>query len=463
MQIPSWILALFGLLFVGITAYGVYYFVTRDTANPKPSTSAPAPIVGGGGAGGETDTDAPQPPSVDPNATHIDIEPGTILAKRVAVETPNRQYVLKFDTNATDVVFVSTQDDRQIWKTYRLQSACVGDRFFELSEEGVLTLTCSGTVIWQTSSLPDSVKPYRLRLTNEGKISLIDGNDNVQWDPLQESRIYPENITVTRANPITSPNGRYVFRISSNTRDAEFTDLGNGKIYWTTNLKTDLKCNSERRLVFQSDGNVVLYCGDKATWASDTHKIGNAPYRLIMNNEPKASFLDKDNHSIWSTDRDIYIPQGGQEYYFRIHVKGEDKYLANNVVPFNVMPSLLGVVAFKNAKKFVFERLDYWKWAIKLAGTDQYISFHPKVNGDFTFALRVASDPSHIIHFDTPRNLGGGKIWIKISQASMNIFEGKDSITSMFMYVKYPFIEMMAGVTGYTNPDYAHEWVLVPA
>lgn len=434
-MIPTWALVIIGILVLAGVGYGIYYFVTKDL--PTDTTKPPA-VVGGGGGGG-SDTDAPpddEPPSniiVDENLPYVEITPGLVVSRRISIPSPNKEYTLKFDEEATDVVFVARSSDQVLWKTHRLNSTCVGERMFTLSEDGKLSLKCSDSVVWQAKPLSNSVKPYKLRVYDEGKIQLLDGNDKVQWDPLKKFNEYPAGTIVRKGDTsVTSPDGRYVFKISNNGVDAEFTDLSNGQVLWITNVQEGTKCGDDVYFAFQDDGNVVLYCNGQAKYATDTHGKGSQPYRLRLSNEPIARWVDAHDNEIWNTRMDTFIRQSNDRY--SIYMMKDNKKYYMKEFPYSTVDHWDKLVYLMvnnvNVKPIVFRRSGWW-WLLKTADEERYVSYNSK---PYDKMFVFDSDPKRYIYL-RPYNLSNGSVVFKDSHSDRYVGYGEKVVPLSHFYL----------------------------
>lgn len=81
---------------------------------------------------------------------------------------------------------------------------------------------------------------------------------------------------------MVSPNGK--FKLTFTNPQLLLVNTESGELIWNT-WKYD-GCNSDVRMDFQTDGNVVLYCNGKAVWASNTD-WGNKEngYQLELHND----------------------------------------------------------------------------------------------------------------------------------------------------------------------------------
>jgi hypothetical protein len=87
-------------------------------------------------------------------------------------------------------------------------------------------------------------------------------------------------------------------RISSGTGTASpFTNAG------LTQGQMLVSANGKLRLIMQSDGNFVIYEGDRALWASNSNGQGRPPYRLAV--QP-----DRNLVVYGSSDKDVTLSSG---------------------------------------------------------------------------------------------------------------------------------------------------------
>ena len=63
--------------------------------------------------------------------------------------------------------------------------------------------------------------------------------------------------------------------------------------------------NGEYKFVMQGDGNLVLYQGGAARWASNSNGKGTAPYRLVVQNDRNVVIYDRNNSATWASNSNV--------------------------------------------------------------------------------------------------------------------------------------------------------------
>lgn len=196
-----------------------------------------------------------------------------------------------------------------------------GQYTFVIQNDGNLVLYRGGTALWASDTNGRGQAPYRLVLQAE---------DN-------HLMVYDRNNTAIWGSDVHSTGGYGAYGVMQD--DGNFVIYcGNGAALWCT--RTDGgqrspkwgtgdrlaapgggvavwdRCangltlyegqpirspNGQYKFLVQSDGNVVLYHGAAALWASDTHGRGQGPYRLCMQTDSHLVAYDRNNTAIWAS------------------------------------------------------------------------------------------------------------------------------------------------------------------
>jgi hypothetical protein len=164
----------------------------------------------------------------------------------------------------------------------------------------------NNTPVWASNTWNKGTAPYRLVMENNRNLSIYDKNNMQTWstatsqavlDTLGNERILSQN------SFLASNNHRFYVRLQD---DGNFV-LYNGPDFqakfavWASN--TGGVGQAPFRLVVQNDGNMVIYDRNgTATWSSNTWSQGVAPYRLVMQDDRNLVLYDSNNKATWSSN-----------------------------------------------------------------------------------------------------------------------------------------------------------------
>ncbi len=98
--------------------------------------------------------------------------------------------------------------------------------------------------------------------------------------------------SLDRGNSLTSPNGRFALRMQP---DGNLVLYDGDKPTWATNTQRD----GGERLDMQSDGNMVVYAGKKALWSSKT--LGNKGASLKLQDDGNLVIYPTSGKPLWSS------------------------------------------------------------------------------------------------------------------------------------------------------------------
>jgi len=103
------------------------------------------------------------------------------------------------------------------------------------------------------------------------------------------------------SNTIKSQNGEYKFVMQG---DGNLVLYQGGAARWASN--SNGKGTAPYRLVMQGDGNLVIYDkNNSATWASNSNGKGTAPYRLVVQNDRNVVIYDRNNSATWASNSNV--------------------------------------------------------------------------------------------------------------------------------------------------------------
>ena len=171
--------------------------------------------------------------------------------------------------------------------------------------------TADGRAVWGTGGgIEGNRGPYKLTLDNDGYLMITDKDNIVVWSnfyqgqkdgtkSLFQKELPSYILTSTMNKPfigLRSPNGRYYF---GNTDDGKVYIKDGANIIW--NSYTTGAAGGY--LMFQADGNLVLYAGTGAPWATFT--IGanlKMPLKLSMNDDGSLIITDNTGAFVWGTN-----------------------------------------------------------------------------------------------------------------------------------------------------------------
>lgn len=205
----------------------------------------------------------------------------------VSPSTPNNSYRSTLEVNSnlipgqrlmspdSNTVFILQEDGnivlrRNFVPVWSSNTAGTNPDRLTMQPDGNLVLySKSNTPIWYSGSSSTDNTP-RLVLQTDGNMAIYTGTGSALW------------WTGTMSNP----NGlNYVNQ-----------SLAGGVMYPNQVITT---ADRNRRLVFQPDGNLVLYNRNQATWSSGTY--GNTPYYLIMQSDGNLVMYSTNRSPIWNS------------------------------------------------------------------------------------------------------------------------------------------------------------------
>jgi len=112
------------------------------------------------------------------------------------------------------------------------------------------------------------------------------------------STTIPSHISSSPSTQLVTP-GCATKLVVQNNGNVEFSDVNNGKIYWSSN--TAGKGVGPYTLTMQNDGNLVLSDSHSSSlWTSGTTGVGCAPYSLKVRDITKLTLVDCNSEPLWS-------------------------------------------------------------------------------------------------------------------------------------------------------------------
>jgi hypothetical protein len=125
--------------------------------------------------------------------------------------------------------------------------------------------------------------------------------DAVAADPGAAASAVTDTCVETCAITTTSADGKYRLEMQS---DGNLVIYDGGDAVWASN--TNGKGVAPYTLAMQGDGNLVIYDKDySATWASNTAGKGEGPYTLIMQGDRNLVIYGKDYSVIWASNTGV--------------------------------------------------------------------------------------------------------------------------------------------------------------
>ncbi|HSX53106.1 MAG TPA: NBR1-Ig-like domain-containing protein [Patescibacteria group bacterium] len=201
-------------------------------------------------------------PAAPNNANHSILQPGEVLHPSEFLLSPDGQSTLNVQDDGNLVLY---SDFKSTWNTVTFGKAI--DRL-EMGIDGNLVLYFKNGTTWSTNT-QGNPGAY-LKLQTDGNLVLYDANNAPLWN------------TVTFQTP---DNLSYVN-----------TTLHTATMFPGQQLQT---ADRRYRLVFQTDGNLVLYSPNRALWSSNTQTRGSKYVKL--QGDGNLVIYDGNNHPLWNT------------------------------------------------------------------------------------------------------------------------------------------------------------------
>lgn len=198
-----------------------------------------------------------------PNSSNTTLEPGQILTKNNRLLSPDSQSALTLQNDGNLVLYSNMITT---WNTNALGSSA--DRLVMQSDGNLVVYNRSNVALWntQTGGNPGA----RLVLQTDGNMVVYSASNTVLW------------ATYTIQNP---DHLAYV--------NTSFTS---GRMYPGQSLDT---ANRRLHLVFQPDGNLVLYSPTRALWSTGTD--GRQAAFLALQADGNLVLYDRNSSPIWNS------------------------------------------------------------------------------------------------------------------------------------------------------------------
>jgi hypothetical protein len=200
--------------------------------------------------------------------------------------------------------------DGGVWWTH---TAGHPDASLTLQTDGNLVLySHRHRALWNSGT--EGRHPTQLTLTDSGQLRLSRGSTTIWLSPLPVIPCYPHSTPLDRLSPgqtvglgtsFMSPSGQGavgVFMCEGNLQ-SQMYDPGSRteSVLWDSGSANE----GGTRLVFQQDGNVVIYAGNRAIWSTGTEGTGATSFGM----DPWGNFSVKaGDRTVWSS----YQLQPGQ-------------------------------------------------------------------------------------------------------------------------------------------------------
>lgn len=201
-------------------------------------------------------------PATPVDTNHSVLQSGAVLQPKEYLLSQDGQSVLTLQDDGNLVLY---SNFKATWNTVTFGRPA--DRL-EMGADGNLVIYFKDRTTWSTNT--QGHPGATLNLQTDGNLVLYDTNNVPWWN------------TVTFQTP---NNLSYVN-----------TTLHTGTMFQGQQLQT---ADRRYRLVFQADGNLVLYSPNRALWSSNTHTKGSKYVKL--QDDGNLVIYDGNNHALWNT------------------------------------------------------------------------------------------------------------------------------------------------------------------
>ena len=191
----------------------------------------------------------------------------------------------------------------------------------KMQSDGNLVVYANGKPQWasETTSFFDKKfsgtnKPVRALLNNNGVLILVNAKGAKVWSSDMKKTVAKKTTNILLAGQtlkagerLTSSNGAYILRMQEDDGNLCIYQYANGKqgaFVWGS-MKYGFK---GAELKMQSDGNLVVYAGGEAKWASETTPFfdkkfsgANKPVRAVLNNNGVLLLVNAKGAKVWSS------------------------------------------------------------------------------------------------------------------------------------------------------------------
>lgn len=224
------------------------------------------------------------------------IYPGERIFAGESITSKSGRYTLDLQKDGNLVIY---GDGRALWASW---TAGKSASYLAMQDDGNLVLySTSGRPIWFTHTAGKGSSS--LKIQNDGNLVIYDSKSTATW----ASHTWQAASMATSTNslgssgaqvmsssqPLNSSSGKYQLVLQS---DGNLVLYSGAHALWASWTNGD----PVNRLVLQSDGNLVLYGSDnKAYWSSKTAGRGDNA-NLILQDDSNLVLYDSSNQAVWA-------------------------------------------------------------------------------------------------------------------------------------------------------------------
>jgi cell wall hydrolase len=250
-----------------------------------------APAAPGSAATVHRLTTARGPKSAHPS----ELAAGARLVAGSSLWSPNGRYRLAMKVNGNLVLF---------WEGHPLWASGTAGHpgaVLAMQADGNLVIYHGKRPLWssQTDRRPAR---YYLRLQNSGNAAIYSPAQKPVWATGTASGTGRSELMagteLREGTWLSSPNGRY--RLAVN-RDGDLVLSREGHTVWASGTGK----HPGAILAMKSNGNLVLYQGNRAIWSSRSYRGGQARYYLTVQDTGRATIYSTSRKPLWTTESDV--------------------------------------------------------------------------------------------------------------------------------------------------------------
>jgi hypothetical protein len=231
---------------------------------------------------------------IGPPATRSRLQPGETLVSGQQLTSASGRYSFVYQGDGNLVLY---DGGRATWAT---NTAGQPTGQCTMQGDGNLVVSLpSGAAIWASSTAGHSGSS--LVLQDDGNVVIYDPNGQVVWatntflpngPPATGSQMRPGE-TLVSGQQLTSASGRYSFVYQG---DGNVVLYDGGRATWATNTAG----RPTGVCIMQGDGNLVIYLPGVAMWASNTN--GHSGSSLVLQDDGNVVIYDPNGQAVWATN-----------------------------------------------------------------------------------------------------------------------------------------------------------------
>ncbi len=165
-----------------------------------------------------------------------------------------------------------------------------------MQADGNLVVYLGSTPLWASGTGGHAAAAYRLAVQPDANLVIYTPSNSALWASATVSDTLWANGTLTEGQYLHSPNGQYQLIMQG---DGNLVVYSGGTAIWASSTAG----HPGARAVMQGDGNLVVYLGSTALWASGTGGHAPAAFYLAMQSDGNLVIYTPAGVPLWASKR----------------------------------------------------------------------------------------------------------------------------------------------------------------